>query len=828
MNSQRKHSLPTALALASAALLAATALSLAQTTNLITLTNSDATGTSSFNAAGNWNSGAAPVSGAPNFNAYFTTNFTLRTPADGNNYTFAGDSLELDPFSTNGATTGTGTLSIKGFGTITVNDLLLNGGTIANNGTGGSPDTAVLAGNVTLLANSSLDGGNSAATTLNIQAPISGTGGLTIRDYGSVVLSTNNTYTGTTTISTNGTLRMGATNALPNGPGVGNFAMNGNNQVPTWSQSLGAALDLNGFDTTINGLSSGTNVMIYNSAVGKTNTLTLGAGNANGQTYKGYIRDNLGTGGAVALTKVGTLVENMGGFAGGYTYSGDTTVNDGILAMGVSLVLPWGPGKGNLIINSPGELNMSGRSEVVNGLFGDGLIDNVATGNSTLHFGSNDVSSVFSGTIQSSSTGLMRLEKWGSGTTTLSGNNSFNGLVNVHAGVLRITQSTGLGNPASGKVITVSSSTGDAQLHLDGSGGDLTLDPALSFQTAGTNGAIVNEAGNNTINGTISLITGGSTRIRVDGGTLALNGALGILANATSRTLTLDGAANGTVNAAIADGSPSTNILSLTKSGAGTWTLAGTNTYTDVTLVSAGTLKLAATGSISNSSTINVQSGAVFDVSSVSGWALDASGGKALKGSGTVAGDAIINGKITPGDALINQPIGTLTFLNHLTLAGTTTMELNRTNAPANSDRISANTLTLGGVLTVTNIGDALQTGDTFTLFHGTLNGSFTATNLPSNVTWDTSLLGSQGIIKVLSATVQQPYLSKINVSGTNIIISGTNAVPGQTYNVLTSTNLASGQWIPISTNTFSSSVFSVTNPVNGNAPQSFYRMKIN
>src|SRR5215471_9520901 len=157
MNPQRKSSVPTALGLASAILLAATAVSSAQTTNFITLTNSDAVGTSSFNAAGNWNSGAAPTSAAPDFNAYSTTNI-LRTPADGNNYTFAGDSLELD----SGAT-----LSIKGSGTITVNDLLLSGGTIANNGTGGSPDTAVLAGNVTLLANSSLDGGNSAATTLN-------------------------------------------------------------------------------------------------------------------------------------------------------------------------------------------------------------------------------------------------------------------------------------------------------------------------------------------------------------------------------------------------------------------------------------------------------------------------------------------------------------------------------------------------------------------------------------------------------------------------------------------------------------------------------------
>src|SRR5208282_5068370 len=74
----------------------------AQTTNIITLTNSDAIGASSFNAAGNWNSGAAPVSaGSPNVNAYFTTNFTLRTPTGSSGYTFAGDSLSIDPFSTN-------------------------------------------------------------------------------------------------------------------------------------------------------------------------------------------------------------------------------------------------------------------------------------------------------------------------------------------------------------------------------------------------------------------------------------------------------------------------------------------------------------------------------------------------------------------------------------------------------------------------------------------------------------------------------------------------------------------------------------------------------
>ena len=554
----------------------------AQATN-ITLLSNDAPGTSSFTGATNWSNGLAPFSG----NAYFTTNFTLRTPADGNNYTFAGDSLSIDPFSTNGVFTGTGTLSMKGYGTITVINLLLNGGTVANNGTGGSPDTALLAGNINVAANSVLDGGNSAGvTTLNILAPMAGNGGVTIQDNGTVVLSASNSYAGQTTVANNagsvsGTLKAGSANAIPlsvnSGDNIGNLRVNfvTNNSLPA------ATFDLNGFNVTVNelitGNSNGIQPMIINSAVGTTNTLTIGNGNNGSFTYRGVIKDNNGTGGVLTLTKVGSAVFNLSTPVGNLSYSGDTTFAGGTVVMGASLILPWGVGKGNLMVSNPATLNMSGRSEVVNGLFGDGIIDDIATGNSTLHFGSNDVSSVFSGTIQSSASGIMQLQKWGAGTVTLSGNNSFNGPVTVNNGILRITQNTGLGSGV--KVIKVSSATGDAQLHFDGSGGDLTLDPSLSFQTAGTYGDIVSEAGNNAINGVISLITGGSTRIRVDGGTLTLAGNINILTNVTSRTLTLDGASNGTVNGIISDGSsasnPNTNILSLTKSGVGTLDNAG-------------------------------------------------------------------------------------------------------------------------------------------------------------------------------------------------------------------------------------------------------------
>jgi autotransporter-associated beta strand protein len=80
---------------------------------------------------------------------------------------------------------------------------------------------------------------------------------------------------------------------------------------------------------------------------------------------------------------------------------------------------------------------------------------------------------------------------------------------------------------------------------------------------------------------------------------------------AGSKTFTLTGAntkAN-TIAGIIRDNNSLTNKTSVTKSGAGTWTLAGANTYTGATTVSAGTLLLS--GSIANSASVTVTGGAL-------------------------------------------------------------------------------------------------------------------------------------------------------------------------------------------------------------------------
>jgi hypothetical protein len=82
----------------------------------------------------------------------------------------------------------------------------------------------------------------------------------------------------------------------------------------------------------------------------------------------------------------------------------------------------------------------------------------------------------------------------------------------------------------------------------------------------------------------------------------------------------------------------------------------------------------------------------------------------------------------------------------------------------------------------------------------------------------------------VLSVTpVPEPYITNISLSGTNVVIDGTNGLAGASYNVLTTTNLALplSSWTVLLEGTFGGSTFSITNPVNTSAPQSYYLLRV-
>jgi hypothetical protein len=97
-------------------------------------------------------------------------------------------------------------------------------------------------------------------------------------------------------------------------------------------------------------------------------------------------------------------------------------------------------------------------------------------------------------------------------------------------------------------------------------------------------------------------------------------------------------------------------------------------------------------------------------------------------------------------------------------------------------------------------------------------------------LTW-TNTLAVNGTITagVVSGPAAQPYITSVSLSGTSLVISGTNGTAGLQFVVLSSTNLMLplSQWTPIVTNTFTGGSWSTTNTVDPSAPQNFYYLDV-
>ena len=413
----------------------------------------------------------------------------------------AGSAIATDNNNTlSGVLSGNGGLTKTGAGTLTLTgNNTYAGGTAINDGT--------LKGNIASgtdlsIADSAIyDGDNKARSVggLNGAGKILNTNGLTVQsgDFagiidnsntsllkngaGTLTLTGNNAYTGSTTIS-EGTLK-------------GNIASGTDLSIVD-----NATYDGDNKARSVGGLNGGGNIL-------NTDGLTVQSG-----TFGGVI-GNSNT--SLIKTGAGTLT-----LTGTNAYTGSTTISEGTLKGNIASGT-------DLSIADSAIYDGDNKARSVGGLNGGGNIFN--TDGLTVQSGT------FGGVIDNSNTSLI---KTGAGTLTLTGNNAYTGGTTINAGTLK-------GNIASGTDLSIAASAiydGDNKARsvggLNGGGKILNTD-GLTVQSGDFAGSIDNSntsltktgAGTLTLSGT-NTYTGMTT---VRSGTLALGSEL------TSNQLTLYG-----------------------------------------------------------------------------------------------------------------------------------------------------------------------------------------------------------------------------------------------------------------------------------------------
>ncbi len=399
----------------------------------------------------------------------------------------------------NGTISGTGKLVLVGISYLMA-DAVHTGGTalggslvIGDNGTVGS-----LAGDIEI-GNGSLVFKRSDAVIHS--GAVSGTGWLFQAGSGTLTLTGNSTFSGTTGVSA-GTLQIG--NGGTTGAVAGNIindsylifnrsndlAYGGNISGTGQVSKLGAGtLTLTGANTH----SGGTTIVAGTLKIGDGGTTGTIAGDIVNNSALVFDRsDDYAFAGNVSGT--GTLTKQGAGtlaLAGANTYSGDTTVSAGVI---------------RVLHNSAFGLS------AVRLAAGSGLqtVSNITMANAISTSGARIDTVSDTLTLSGMIIGSGWLEKTGSGTLLLSGTNIYAGGTRLNAGTLAIQQANSLG-------------TGTLEM-----GGGATLEARGSFALSNTvalsTGTALVDTGTNNF-GLAGVISGAGTLSKTGTGTLTLSGA---------------------------------------------------------------------------------------------------------------------------------------------------------------------------------------------------------------------------------------------------------------------------------------------------------------
>ncbi|MBN9220729.1 MAG: autotransporter outer membrane beta-barrel domain-containing protein [Mesorhizobium sp.] len=532
-------------------------------------------------------------------------------------------------------------------------------------------------------------GAGMSATILSV---LTGSGGIDKTDLGTLILSGTNTYTGGTTISA-GMLKLDDGGTL--GATTGALAI-----------ASGGALDLNGTNQVVGAL-SGAGSITSSMSGGRQSSLTVdqAAGNTSygGAITDGYmtstgtgtvwlLKNGAGTltltgnstfafttvnGGTLAIANGGTVVNEtsyLGEAAGsngtvlvtgsgsvwttdylnlGYRGSGTLTIADGgRVSVGVGTVdmVRTSSGSGTLNLNGTagarGVLETSGVWKALDGAkvnFDGGILRAMADDAELLgHFAAGDVTIKAGGAfidtnghqveISSPLGGVGALTKQGAGELYVIGDNTYEGGTRIEAGRLFLGDGGTLGAPT-GSLFIASGAT---------------LDLGITSQTVGS----LSGAGD--ITSTVTM--GAPSLLTVDQATDT------IFSGAISNGMQLVSSGGGSLPAILVP-----TVVGLTKSGAGTLTLTGSNSYTGNTDVTGGTLIV--NGTLNNTK-VAVASGA------------------ALGGTGTITGTVTVSGRLFTGSGGSGGAIGTMKVVGAVTFDTGSTYQV-AANAAGQASRLN-------------------------------------------------------------------------------------------------------------------------------------------
>ncbi|HAS8728800.1 TPA: autotransporter outer membrane beta-barrel domain-containing protein [Salmonella enterica] len=478
---------------------------------------------------------------------------------------------------------------------------------------------------------------------------ISGSGKVEKSGDDALTLSGSNTYTGGTLIS-GGTLVASNVEALGTGDVTDNatLALNAggdftNNIGGTGrvEKSGDQTLTLSGSNTYTGGtlISSGTLVATSVDALGTGNvtnnaTLALNTG--------GDFINNIGGTGRVEKSGDDALT-----LSGSNTYTGGTLISGGTLVANDVNALGTGDVTDNaaLMLNTGGDFinNIGGTGRVEKS--GDDTLtlsgSNTYTGGTLISGGTlvaNDVNALGTGDVTDNATlalnavgdfnnaigGSGKVEKSGDDTLTLSGSNTYTGGTLINGGTLVASNVEALGT---GDV------TDDATLELNTGG---KFDNAIS----GSGNVVKSGADTLTLSGS-NTYTGGTT---INDGTLVATSVDALGTGDVTDDATLELNTGGDFDNAI---SGSGQVV---KSGDDTLTLSGSNTYTGGTLISSGTLvandvNALGTGDVTDNATLELNTGGDFtnNIGGTGRVEKSGDGTLTLSGSNTYTGGTLIS-----------------------------------------------------------------------------------------------------------------------------------------------------------------------------------------